>query len=1458
MFNRKRGAKINIKFIIVLVVAIVAIGCSLFAAREVHRAIVSKRNFDAGQAAFEQKDWAKASLCFQRYLRSNTNDLDILKKYAETRMSIRPLEAADVSAAIAVYRRVIQLDSSSQTAYEKLAELYIGIDNFAELAYIARSWQKQAPADRKAPLWLAQALIGLQRTAEARQTLDEFIKALDALPDKPSEYVQACSLASQVASDPISGGTVNEALEPLTRAVEACPKSIEALVSRAQFYRQRSDISGLSEEERLLLAVKDLEAADALGTENPRIRVVLGTEWLAHGELDRTDAELQAVDNLSEDVIYKHFYDLRDWTVGKFLLASQLAIKKKDVTGCVSLADKVLTNLTDKRYRVSVLPSAVILYVIAGKVTEAKSCLDEYIATMSTQEDAQQSRQGLIYLKALVARAEAKPYTVIDVLQPAIVMDASRPELWQLLAEAFIQTDQTSRAINALVKCLSINPDDADITRQLAQEYLKRQNWTKAFEIARLAESSDATDIQIKLLRIEASIYRVAEQSSQITPASMESVSAELTQLRKEHPERVDIRIIQAIIADNLRQTDEAEKELKMAIEQCQETLRAEMQLVRHYYKNKRMTEAVNTCKAACERNPNVAEPWLSLSNLYVAMTDYKSADTALTQGIQSVTGQLEQRSLMIRRALVELLYLDRPTGIRLLSEQAEQDTQEIRVRCLLLNIREVQQDTSRAEKLIKELRQAEGENGLYWRLYQAALWLAADDWRSKQSDIINAVQKCINSDPEWSEPVLLLANMYQKLGDSVRIEETCRQGLNRNPSATDIADVLISLLEKQSRFSDAKKVLTQLETNSQLNSAWNVRIAVNSGDFSRAIEELRLRVSNDNQDTNSRILLARLLYWTTQDAEQAFALLKEVEAITPNSIVLSATKVAILRREGRSEEAQKILDTYVTERNTFAAYRMRAAYLVNAGQLEAAEQDYRKLTTFSEQATDGYELLSSFYSNNQKLDQAIKTLDDGLVAYPEDLGLKRSLIKTLLTRGQAQDQQRAYETLTALQKKLPQDPELIKLEAMYILKKPTPANLQSARQKLEQVVKLEPTAVDAHLALVSIAMQDERYEDARNSAIRAFGSNPNNATLLSARAAAELKLGNTPIALELAWQVLQQDPSNSEALSVIIDGKNRSSLEKSKTLMESATVANPKNVDILFSLSRICTAMEQSKTAIPKLEAYCMTNPDSNDITILVTLADLYRMNGDMELAKQKIEQAEKIDPGSLTVIHARFLLLLAQKQYDKLSQISSEYLTAKKQNATTLIAAASALMSLDSIELKKEGLKLFEQALTIAPTSKDARLGLANTLYQTGETSRAVTIYQELLKDYPKDLQIINNLAWIMQEHDRSYDAALELANRGLILSPEDKELLDTRGTILANMENRLDDARKDYERLVELIPSDSQQKASALLRLGRICMKLNDLAQAQQHFQNALEIDQKINVFTSDERSEIAKIL
>ena len=1413
MLNLNRCAKINVTVLIILLVVMVAVGASLFAARQVRRDILSKMDLEAGQAAFEKEDWLAAYKHFREYLGRNPDDVEILKKYAEARLSIRPLEPEAIRGVIAAYRRVIQLDPLDEDAYDQLAMLYTGTGNFEELAYIARTRRKHVPTDRKAPLWLADALVRLNRTQEARQTLEQFIEELEqALPDKCSEYVRACVGMSQIMRTDDSTEAKTKALEWLSRAVAYDPESVEALAHRGQFYREaagsfaetvqeqllalaRQDVKALDgsaqtmQEQLWALARKDLEAADHLGTKDPRIRFFLGAEWIAHGELERAAAELQAAESLPQETLEEHFFDIKGWAVARFLLASELARRRGDTAQGASLADEALTTLTEERHRVQVLPSAIPLYVAAGKVTEARARLDEYLEAVYTQQGAAEQRVTLAYLQALVAQAEQRPYVVIDALQPIVISDASRPELWRLLAEAYSRTGQTRRAIDALVKYLRFYPRDPQMTLQLAAEYSRLRDWNKALEAARVAESLNPTDVTPKLLRIGASINLAVEPRQDADAAKLEELSAELAQLRQEHPDQVDIRALQASVATYLGQPETAESELKLAIKEGEKPLRAEMQLVGHYRQTGRMPEAIKVCETACEHHSEVARPWLSLSELHMANADYDSARSCLRQGLKKVIGKEEKRSLSIRLALLEVMQGNRPIGIRLLSEMAAQDEQEVRARSLLLFLREIQEDRTTAEELVRQLRKAEGESGLWWRFHQASLWLSSDEWRSKQPDITSALRYCIDSDPQWSAPVLLLVGMYEKLQDLRRVEDTCRQALIRNPSATDIGNTLLALLERQGRFSEAEQVLQQMQTDARVAGAWQVRMALGAGDLSRAIDALTTRVSNDEQDASSRIQLARLIYQQTGDAAQAFAYLKQAEAIAPSSRTLTAVRASILKAEGQTEQAQQTLDDYVADHNDFNAYWMRAVYLAEEGELERAETDYKKLTTFAENGAAGYVLLSNFYAGNEKLDQAVATLQEGSNAYPEDLGLKRNLMKLLFRRARVQDRETALEILAALEERLPRDPELMMIRALQLLAEPTPQSIKSARQRLEEVVEVQPTAVDAHLVLIGMAMRVGEYENARDFAIRALGSTPNHPALLSARANAELALGNTQMAAKLAHLVLQEDPNN---------------------------------------------------------------------IAAIVTLVDLYRFTGDAERAKQRIEQAEQIDPNNQDVIRARFLWLASQNRFDEIAQIGSDYLSAKDQNPTAVLTAASILAASDSMKLKKEGLKLFQHAATSFPELVDAHLGVASTLYQIGDAERAENIYQELLGQYPNDVRILNDLAWILQEQHQRYDAALELANRGLILAPDDLHLLDTRGTILTNMPGRLDDAKKDFERLVELSSSGTPRRAKSLFQLGRICAKLNELFQARQHLEDALEIDQKIDVFTADERAEITRII
>ncbi|MCP4609778.1 MAG: tetratricopeptide repeat protein [Planctomycetes bacterium] len=1487
MLSCKKCAKINVKLLIILIFFTVSIAVSLFAVRQVRRKILSKMSLQAGNVAFENEDWVAAYKNFREYLGRNPNDIDILKKYANACFFVRPINANTIKRTITAYRQVMRLDPQEETAYDKLAMLYVVIGNYEDLAHIARTRIQLDPNEPnpQAQLWLGEALKGLNKTEDAKAELQKSIDILyDLRPEKHPEYIRACILMSQIILEDDSFDAEKLALKWLTDAVKYDPNSIEALATRAWFYRQTPDIPDvnepgtlMSEEERLRRAQEDLVRADIAGTDNPRFRLFLAGEWMAHDQWDRAAYELKAAENLPLEKIQEYFLDLNEWAVARFQLAAKLAIQKNDFDEGISRADETLEELEDKRYRVLILPLAIRLYINdPNKIQDANECMDEYVNILRTNEGLSGSRQDRIYLKALLAKAKNDSYAVIDILQPAVINDDSRPDFWGLLAEAFSRTDQPRRAVTALFKYLRLRNQDVEMTLLLAKEYIKLQDWNKAFETAKLANEMDPTRIVPNLLRIEASINIVTEQS-EINEDELQSLAEDLAELREEYPDRVDIRILQAIIAEYLDSPEEAEEELKDAIEECNEPLDAKIQLVRFYHRAKRITDANSIGQAACEDHSEVAKPWLAMFRLYMAEADYDSARLCLETAQKKVTDKWDKRAISINLAMLEFQDGDSIKGRALLSEVASQDDREIRARTLLLTIPEVREDQKQASELISGLREAEGETGLMWRLYQAQVWLESDQWRSKQVEIADLLQYCIDSDPQWSSPPLLLAEMYNKLQDFRHIEDTYRQALIRNPSAIDIADKLVTLLEQQGRFADAETVLQQSETNSRFTSSRHIIWALRAGQPSQAIDELKVRIATDDQDANSRIILARIIFLQDKNnAGEALEYLNEAEAIDPNTLVLTAARVSILKAIGKTEDAQRILNDYVTNKKTFDAYMIRGEYFANEGEYELAEKDYEKLKTFSKQGAIGYELLSNFYLMNEKYDKAVEVIEEGSNKYQENLRLKRGLMKILFLQSPVQDQDRALEILSELeQKELSPDPELMYYRARHILSESTPQSLETARGIFENAIKLEPTAVDAHLLLIGIMMEQGDYEaardpdratqiykTARDRAIQAIGSNPNNMALLLARSRTEIKLENTQIAVQLVRVVLQKNPNNSEARDVFSLAAIRSEwpdlLEEAVTLIESASDDNPINEKQM--LLQASENVNQPEIIIPLLEAYCKTKKGRDSVDAIVTLADLYRLSDNMDTAKQWIEQAEKKDPNNQVVVHARFLWLVAQKRFEELADISSKYISAKEQNPQTLMNAASILVGLDSITLKKEGSKLYEHIKAISPTSITERLNVATALYQKGDAEQAEQIYRELLEQYPDNIRILNDLAWILQDHYHRYADALELANKGLSLAPNHLNLLDTRGTILSNLPGRLADAKADFEKLTSASPPDSPQRAMKLLQLGRICVKLNDLKQARQHMEKALEIDRKIDIdiFTSDERSEIAKFL
>ena len=91
------------------------------------------------------------------------------------------------------------------------------------------------------------------------------------------------------------------------------------------------------------------------------------------------------------------------------------------------------------------------------------------------------------------------------------------------------------------------------------------------------------------------------------------------------------------------------------------------------------------------------------------------------------------------------------------------------------------------------------------------------------------------------------------------------------------------------------------------------------------------------------------------------------------------------------------------------------------------------------------------------------------------------------------------------------------------------------------------------------------------------------------------------------------------------------------------------------------------------------------------------------------------------------------------------------------------------------------------------------AMVMLQTGDNQAAAAAYRRLLEVEPNNLEVLNNLAYILANDLGDPQSAIPLAERARGLAPGNAEILDTLGWTYYQA-NRMDDARRVLEESVQ----------------------------------------------------------
>lgn len=1469
-----RHARINVKALIILVVTVGFLGVAAIGGHFIRKRVIAQRFLKTGTAALDREDWSEATKHLRHYLSSYPDDTEMLREYAEAQLLVRPREPENILQAIAAYRRIYRPQEmrGDDALSDKLARLYLSIRDFSEAIYICKDRLAKAPTDASATVLMAQALMFKNEYDEATEILTSLVELHH--PQEVEAYVHLSNLS--LLRDQSERG-VKEAGQWLDRAVERNPDSALAFVHRARYHTER--FRGRKERD-LVTGRADLEAAEAMNPEAPEVVLLLGAQWLAMGDADvgderredfeRARVHLAAVDLVDPKLLRSRDIDPDAFAGQWFRRASALAIRSSDPAEMVAIAERGLAELTGGA-RSKFLETAIELELVAGEresQESAKRHFAEYREIVTGSPDGNLlATDTLALLSARVDAATGLPYKAIDVLQHLVDENPQNLFAWRLLAQTYIDTRQSRHAIRALETYLSQRPNDIAVRTQLVRQYLRQGDTDQAVRHAKVFTYFNKISLTAQLVYVEASIRAAIDHN--VRKSAFDDWLERLDGLRKEHPSVSEIRMLRAIIAIHQERHDDALVELEQAERECTPSPAVSYQRAGLLGRLGRLDEAIEVARSATVQFPDQPRTWTNLARLLMETDRHGEALSVLQQAAESSSTPAVRRSLI--RAIVQLHLvhhekderLSRQAGIDLLYDLVEQDNlrespSDVWPRTTLLELKEVFTSGDGAQELVDDLREIDGAE-LPALLHQARVWMRTrEDARSHKDRIIGALSRYLEADPDSERPVVMLGGLHEMLGELQEAERVYRVGVDTLPeeASLEVIDRLLRLLERQNRSVEAKDVLDLVPQDLQRKRlrAHRVELAIDSGEYTTAIEELERRVAEEPNEANGHVLLARLVYRERRDVVRAMAELDKAAALDPESLVMVATRVDILLAEERPDEARATLDELSARRDDFAAHLMRAQYFVAVDDLESAESEYRRLTTFEDSAAAGYESLGQFYRRQGRMPEALIAWQHGLEKEPSNLSLRRLTVQGLIVSPSEEDQLRGRVMLQELVSEHPDAPELVETRVAILLESGTPGSIAEARDLLERLVQRNAKDVRAFSTWVQIELNQGRLVAAGTVVDRAVAANPRSARLLALGSAVHLALKDLARARQMAREAIGEDPDYVPGYLRLADVALASDdWERALEAVESAARIAPTNEAIARKRIGILRRAGKRSEAIRRLEALIQTEAGRTNVSLLLSLADLLSLEGDVDGFERSIEVALRLEPGNPAVFRQQVRGLGREERFDEVVRLLADRQSQNPSDSESLVLAARVLMAAGVERYFGEARTVFGRMLESDPLA--ANLGLGELGYQTGDFTGARDAYRNVLKLDPNHEQALNDLAWILAGELDDLDGAIRLADQAIKLYARNPHLLDTRGVVLWKL-GRLDEAVRDLQESASIAAKLRRWRTQmeALIHLADVYVERKESIKARLVLEEAGALDARHAVLSDAKRSDL----
>lgn len=468
--------------------------------------------------------------------------------------------------------------------------------------------------------------------------------------------------------------------------------------------------------------------------------------------------------------------------------------------------------------------------------------------------------------------------------------------------------------------------------------------------------------------------------------------------------------------------------------------------------------------------------------------------------------------------------------------------------------------------------------------------------------------------------------------------------------------------------------------------------------------------------------------------------------------------------------------------------------------------------------------MLAEFYNRTNQPSHAQLLLQQALDTAPENLEIRGRLVTQLSSMRQYD------QALAIIDQAKTEDPTLIrqKIELLISAKR-----LGDARKLLNDLLKAKPDETGYMTALIFIAMNENKFDEAGQVIEKVLAVSPQNAMAMYYRALIRMRQAQPDydaalLDLRTARRDAPDNPDIRMALAdvLLIKRDQRAAIEEievAQQLVPSNPIIRARLIDLYLSQDHPRFQEAQNLIDQARLQPDGMNNADW-----ALRASRVARIRGDGVVALSEMENALKFSNGSVAILHDYLDLLLELKNYDRVlaetaklpAEIAQQWwiyhdralaMARSGQRDQALAEWEKAIEAADKVRQGEASItvvtamgselgipKIMPRVLERAKTDYRWQILAASIYHSQGQFDRSADLMDSILKQMDKvapadRLRVLQQAGGIyLGCRPPQAEKALDAYQRVLELAPEDLATLNNVACILVDNINPPDPAK------------------------------------------------------------------